>query len=137
MKEPKAMTFFFSFFFINVLKTFSFSHLTFLIACFFFVSSRLFENRSTNLIKVFLQKVWRKLQHFQKERKKKSPDPFHVKSRPFCLLQNHVLPPSATKLHIKFVSYIFNSVPLTSIHSLPQEKEKCTHPSGPQNHKRW
>lgn len=55
----------------------------------------------------------------------------------FCEASNHDLPSSATKHRTKFVSYIFSYVPLTSIRSLPQEKEKCTHPSGPQNHKPW
>lgn len=70
----------------------------------------------------------RKYQREDQKKKKKSPSPVSCKVKVDLFTSNH--PPST-----KFVSYMFSSAPLTSIRSLPQEKEKCTHPSGPQNHK--
>lgn len=67
----------------------------------------------------------------QTSHRAKGPDPLCVKSRWFCL------PPSATKILTKLVSYIFkSSMPLTSMHSLPQEKVKMHPPiraTKPQN----
>ena len=98
-----------------------------------FTDNQFTESASvTNLKKTeTFSQYWPFLLHTESIKEKtqnKVPQPVSCKVKVDLFTSNHS--PST-----KFVSYMFSSAPLTSIRSLPQEKEKCTHPSGPQNHK--